>query len=126
MKVRQSLSGEQKTRDRLIMDNILSIMKFCSFALVISFVNGGRYLFFKKKLKLIYEKRKEEIDKAIGCNKIKFSAFLTEPLETGDDVLDLLLFKAHSSAKWFVGFIFFYVICVAFLSMISLLQKIRS
>ncbi len=108
------------------MDNILSIMKFCSIFLAIGFINGGRYLFFKRKLKLIYEERKEEINKAIRGEKMKFSAFLKEPLETGDDGLDLLLYKAHSSAKWFVGLLLFYAISVAFSYAISLSQKIRS
>jgi hypothetical protein len=108
------------------MDNILSILKFCSIFLAISFINGGRYLFFRRKLNLIYEEHKEEINKAIRGDKMKFSTFLKEPLETGNDMLDLLLFKIHSSAKWFLGLLFFYVISVAFFYVVSLLQQIRS
>ncbi len=106
--------------------DILPILKFCSIFLAISFINGGRYLFFRKKLKLIYEEHKAEIDKAIRSDKIKFSVFLIEPLATGDDMLDLLLFKIHSSAKWFVGLLFFYAMSVAFFYLVSLLRQIRS
>jgi hypothetical protein len=92
--------------------NILPILKFCSWILVISLINGVRYLFLKKKLNLICEEYNEEIHKAIRCNKMKFSAFLIEPLETGNDMLDLLLFKIHRSAMWFVLLLIFYVISV--------------
>ncbi len=95
-------------------DTILPTLKFCSWILVISFINGIRYLFLKRKLKLIYEEHREEIHKAIRCNKIKFSALFIEPMETGNDTLDLLLFKIHRSALWFIGLLFFYGICVIF------------
>ena len=101
--------------------NILSTMKFCSFFLIIGFINGARYLFLKRKLKLIYEEHKEEIHKAISCENIKFSTFLKEPSETGNDVLDLLLFKIHRSAMWFINLLFFYGISVAFFYLVSLL-----
>lgn len=89
-------------------------MKFCSWILVISFINGIRYVFFKRRLKLIYEEHKEDIHKAIRCDEIKFSALFIEPLETGNDTLDLLLFKIHRSAKFFVGLFVFYWIGVVF------------
>lgn len=98
----------------LMSGDILPILKFCSIFLAISFINGGRYLFLKRKLKLIYGEHKEAIHKAIRSDKIKFSAMLIEPLETGDDTLDLLLFKMHSSAKWFLLLLFFYGVVVAF------------
>jgi len=93
-------------------DTILPLLKFFSWILVISFINGARYLFLKRKLKLIYEEHKEEIHKAIRCNKIKFSALFMEPLETGNDVLDLLLFKIHRSAMWFLLLLIFYPVSV--------------
>ena len=96
-------------------DTILTTMKFCSWILAISFINGFRYVFLKRKLKLIYEEYKEEIHKAIKCDEIKFSALFKEPLETGNDMLDLLLFKIHRSATWFVLSLLFYVICVIFI-----------
>jgi hypothetical protein len=80
------------------MNNILSLLKFCSWILVISFINGIRYFFLRRKLKLIYEEHKEEIHKAIRCDEVKISVFFREPLETGNDMLDLLLFKIHRSA----------------------------
>ena len=95
-----------------MIDTILSILKFCSWILVISFINGIRYLFLKRKLKLIYEEYEEEIHRAIRCNRIKFSALFVEPLETGNDMLDLLLFKMHRSAMWFVLWLFFYLISI--------------
>ena len=97
-----------------MIEKILPILKFCSMFLAISFINGIRYVFFKRKLKLIYEEYKEDIHKAIRCDKIKFSVFLMEPLETGNDMLDLLLFKIHRSAKWFICLFVFYWIGVAF------------
>ena len=97
-----------------MLGNILPILKFCSWVLVISFINGIRYLFLKRKLKLMYGEYKEEIHKAIRCDKMKFSALLVEPLETGNDMLDLLLFKIHRSAMWFIGLLFFYGASVAF------------
>ena len=105
--------------------NILPLLKFCSIFLVISFINGARYLFLKRKLKLIYGEHKEEIHKAIRCDKIKFSALLIEPLETGNDILDLLLFKIHRSAKWFIGLLFFYVVGVTFFYLVLLLKQLR-
>jgi hypothetical protein len=91
----------------------LPLLKLGSFALVISFINGIRYLFLKRKLKLIYyEEYKEEIHKAIRCNKIKFSNLFIEPLETGNDMLDLLLFKIHRSAMWFLLLLIFYPVSV--------------
>lgn len=95
-----------------MIDTILPLLKFCSWILAISFINGARYLFLKRKLKLIYEEHKEEIHKAIRCNKIKFSALFIEPLETGNDVLDLLLFKVHRSAMWFLLLLIFYPVSV--------------
>ena len=95
-----------------MIDTILPLLKFFSWFLVISFINGARYLFLKRKLKLIYEEHKEEIHKAIRCNKIKFSALFMEPLETGNDVLDLLLFKIHRSAMWFLLLLIFYPVSV--------------
>lgn len=97
-----------------MIDTIFPTLKFFSWVLVISFINGARYLFLKRKLKLIYEEHRGEIQKAIRCNKIKFSAFFLEPLETGNDTLDLLLFKTHRSAMWFVLFLIFYGVCVIF------------
>jgi hypothetical protein len=108
------INGEQKVRGRLMIGNILSTMKFCSIFLIISFINGIRYLCLKRRLKLIYGEYEEKIHTSIKCEKIKFSAFLTEPLETGNDMLDLLLFKIHRSAMWFILLLFFYVVSVAF------------
>lgn len=93
-------------------DTILPLLELGSFVLVISFINGIRYLFLKRKLKLIYEEYKEEIHKAIRCNKIKFSTLFIEPLETGNDMLDLLLFKIHRSAMWFLLLLIFYPVSV--------------
>ena len=97
-----------------MVDNILQNMIFCSWILVISFINGIRYFLLKRKLKFIYEERKEEIHKAIRCNKTKLRVFFIEPLETGNDTLDLLLFKIHRSAMWFVLLLFFYGASVIF------------
>ena len=105
-------------------DTILPILKFCSWILVISFINGVRYLFLKKKLNLIYEEYKEEIHKAIRCNKIKFSALFIKPLETGNDMLDLLLFKIHRSAMWFVLLLLFYVTGVIFIGLFQVALRI--
>jgi len=103
--------------ERLLLVRIgfLSSLKFCSMFLVISLVNGGRYLFLKRKLQRVYVEHKEEILKAIKGNKVKFSSFLVEPTETGDDMLDLLLFKIHRSALWFMGLLIFYPVAVFFL-----------
>jgi hypothetical protein len=100
-----------------MIDFILPILKMCSWILVISFINGVRYLFLKGKLKLIYEEYREEIHKAIRCDKIKFSALFIEPMETGNDTLDLLLFKIHRSAVWFVLLLLLYVIGVIFIGL---------
>jgi len=106
-----------------MIDTILPLLELGAFALVISFINGIRYIFLKRKLKLIYEEYKEEIHKAIRCDKIKFSAFSKEPLETGNDMLDLLLFKIHRSAMWFVLLLFFYLFSVV--SLYLLLQFLQ-
>jgi hypothetical protein len=95
-----------------MIDTIVPLLKFCSWVLVISFINGIRYIFLKRKLKLIYEEHKKEIHKAIRCNKIKLPVFFIEPLETGNDMLDLLLFKIHRSVLWFIGLLFFYPVSV--------------
>jgi len=87
-------------------------MKFCSFILVISAINGIYYLFLKKKLRLICHEHIEEIQKAIGCDKIKVASFIREPIETGNDTLDLLLFKIHRSAMWFILLLLFYPVAV--------------
>jgi len=91
-----------------MIDTIVPLLELGSFSLVISFINGIRYLFLKKKLKIIYEEHKEEIHKAIRSDKMKFSTLFIEPLETGNDMLDLLLFKIHRSAMWFLLFLIFY------------------
>jgi hypothetical protein len=104
--------------------NILSTMKFCSIFLIISFINGIRYLFLKRKLKLIYGEHEEETHKSIGSKKMNFSAFLKEPSETGNDVLDLLLFKIHRSAMWSINLLFFYGISVAFVYLVLRLRQI--
>ena len=104
--------------------NILPLLKFCSWILVISFINGVRYLFLKKKLNLVYGEYKEEIHKAIRCDKIKFSALILEPQETGNDVLDLLLFKIHRSAKWFIGLLLFYGVSVTFFYLVLRLRQV--
>jgi hypothetical protein len=93
-------------------DTILLLLELGSFALVISFINGIRYIFLKRKLKLIYEEHKEEIYKAIRCYKIKLSVFFVEPLETGNNTLDVLLFKIHRSVLWFVVLLLFYPVSV--------------
>ena len=99
-----------------MLETVLPLLEISSFVLVIGFINGARYLFLKRKLKLIYyEKYKEEIHKAIRCNKIKFSTLFIEPLETGNDMLDLLLFKIHRSAMWFILLLCFYPVSVVFL-----------
>ena len=95
-----------------MIDAIVPLLKFCSWVLVISFINGVRCLFLKRKLKLIYEEYEEEIHKAIRRNKIKISVFFLEPLETGNDMLDLLLFKIHRSVLCFIGLLFFYPVSV--------------
>jgi len=104
--------------------NILPLLKFCSIFLIISFINGVRYLFLKRKLRLIYEEHKKEIHTAIRCDKVKFSALLIEPLETGNDMLDLLLFKIHRSAKWFLGLLFFYGVSVTFFYLVLRLRQV--
>ena len=98
-----------------MIDKILPLMKFCSMFLVISLIHGIRYVYFKRKLNLIYEDYKDDIHKAIRSEEIKFAVFMIEPLETGDDMLDLLLFQIHRSAKWFISIFIFYWIGVAFL-----------
>lgn len=108
-----------------IIDTIFPILVVCSIFLVMSLVNWARYLFLKRKLQFIYEEYKEEIHKAIRCNKIKFSALFKEPLETGNDMLDLLLFKTHRSALFFVTPLFVYVISVISLYLfLRLLQSL--
>jgi hypothetical protein len=97
------------------MENILSLLKFCSFILVISSINGIRYFFLKRKLKFIYQEYRGEIQKAIGCDKIKVSSFIREPSETGNVMLDLLLFKTHRSVMWCILLLFFYLVSVIFL-----------
>ena len=91
-----------------MIDNILPLMKLCSFILVISFINGIRYFFLKRNLKFLYQEHREEIQKAIGYDKIKVSSLLREPSETGNIMLDLLLFKAHRSVMWCILLLFFY------------------
>jgi hypothetical protein len=95
-----------------MMDNILQLMQFCSFILVISFINGIRYFFLKRKLQLLYQEHREEIQKAIGYDKIKISSFIREPSETGNNTLDLLLFKTHRSVMWCISFLMFYPVSV--------------
>jgi hypothetical protein len=97
------------------MENILSLLKFCSFILVISSINGIRYFFLKRKLKFIYQEYREEIHKAIRCDKIKVSSFVREPSETGNVMLDVLLFKMHRSIMWCILLLFFYPVVVLFL-----------
>lgn len=106
-----------------MIDTILTNLKLCSIFLLVSFINGVRYLFLKRKLKLRYEEHKEEIHKSIKSDRINFSAFLKEPLETGDDVLDLLLFQIHRSALWFTGLFLFYPVSVIFVYLALLLLK---
>ena len=53
--------------------------------------------------------------KNFNQDKIKFSTFLMEPQETGNDTLDLLLFKIHRSAMWSVAFLIFYPVSIVFL-----------
>lgn len=97
-----------------MMDKIVVSLKFCSVFLMISLINWMRYFLLKRKIELIYKKDEEQICKAIRCNKIKFPAFLSEPLEAGDSTLDLLLFKIHRSVVYFIGLLFFYGIAVIF------------
>jgi len=47
--------------------DILSLMKFCSFILVISFINGIRYLFLKRKLKSIYQQYRVILTKQLDA-----------------------------------------------------------
>lgn len=97
-------------------DTIVTTLKLFSWILVISIINGIRYYFLKRKLKSIYyEKYKDEILTAIRGRKINGMAFFKEPLETGNDALDLLLFKIHRSVLWFIGFLLFYLIAVIFI-----------
>jgi len=106
-----------------MIDTILPILELGSLLLVISFINGVRYFFLKRKLKLIYEEYKEEIHKSVESDKMNFSAFLRKPSETENDMLDLLLFQTHRSALWFIGFLLFYPVSVIFLYLVLLLLK---
>ncbi len=106
-----------------MMGTIWTALKFCSWVLVISSINFFRYLYFKNRLNDIYAEHKEGIHKAIRCDEIKFSSFLQEPLETGNDMLDLLLFKIHRSAMWSVLLLFFYIISVLFFVTVIIIMK---
>jgi uncharacterized membrane protein len=92
--------------------NILPLMKLCSFILVISALNGIYYLLLKKRLILMCQKDSEEVHKAIGCEKVKMISFIREPSETGNNTLDLLLFKTHRSVMWCISFLMFYPVSV--------------
>jgi hypothetical protein len=91
---------------------ILLLMGLLFFILVISFINGIRYILLKRKLKLMYIEHREEIQKAIGSDRIKISSLIKEPFETGNIMLDLLLFKLHRSVKLCILWLFFYPIAV--------------
>ncbi len=108
------------------MSDFFKLLIFCSWILVISLINGIQYFFLKRKLKLIYEEHKEEIYKAIRCNNITFLTFYKkEPLETGNDMLDLLLFKIHRSAMWFILSLFFYITSIVFVVLaIAIIRRI--
>jgi len=97
------------------MKSFIQILVFCSIFLFISLGHGVHYLLLKRKLKFILKEKNEKIHEAIRCDKPKFTAFLLEPLETGNDMLDLLLFKTHRAAIWFVRIFIFYVTSVLFL-----------
>ncbi len=104
--------------DLQMLDRIIPLLELCSMFLVFSFINGVRYIYFIRKLKLINEEFEEEMYKAIKNNKIKFTAFFVEPIETGVDKLDLLLFKIHRSAMWCILLLIFYPVSVIFMSLL--------
>lgn len=110
-----------------MIDTIFSILKFCSLILAISFINGIRYFYLRRKLMFIYEKHAKEITAATRCDKIKLSAFVMEPLDTGNDMLDLLLFKIHRSVMWCILLLFLYIVSVLFFVVsIVVIKKINS
>jgi len=115
---RKVMSGESERKN--VKDTILGIAAFCSWTLVISVVHSIRYVFLKRQLKLVYAEHKEEIHEAIRANRLRFSAFLIEPQETGDDVIDVLLFKLHRSVMWSEVWMILYILSVVSLSLFFL------
>ena len=102
------------------MDTLFFIMIFCSWILAISFFNGVHYFLLIRKLKPVYDEYKREIHEAVRCDKLTVSAFFREPTEIGDDKLDLLLFKIHRAAMWFVLHLIFYVSSIFFVLLVIL------
>ena len=100
---------------------ILQIMKFLSFILLIGFFNIFRHILFRRKLWDCYEENKEEILKAIRSDKLNYYVFFKEPRETGNNQLDLLLFKIHRTAIWFMLSIILYAVSVCFIYLLFIL-----
>jgi hypothetical protein len=104
--------------------SILPVLKFLSASLAISLICRLRYILLRRQLRKTYAEHKDEILEAIKGNELKFSSFLVEPTETGNNMLDLLLFKIHRSAMWFMVLLFFYGFSVISLYVaLRLLQK---
>lgn len=101
-------------------DVILGILAICSWALAISVIYIIRYILLKRKLKLVYEEYEVKIHEALRGRRIRFSSFFVEPQESGDAMIDLLLFKLHRSVMHAVSLIIFYLLSVVSLCLFFL------
>jgi hypothetical protein len=98
--------------DLIMMQNFIDILKFNLFILVLAVFHGCRYFLFRKKVIDSLDSFKNEISGAIKSDKVTFWAFVRVPDLTGNDSLDLLLFKTHRSAKFTAGLLKLYPMAV--------------
>lgn len=89
--------------DSKIVINLRPLIWWSLMVLAIAIVNLIRGLFLKQRLSALLEQQDPELFKQISTSNANFAKFIAATDDTGNEVVDLLKFKARRSRQIFAG-----------------------
>lgn len=89
-------------------EDIITILKMCSLFLLISSYNFVKYVLLIRRIRSLLAEKGGTILETVHMQQLSFVAFMKPPEESGDEELDVLLFKTHLAVKYGLGFLLFF------------------
>jgi hypothetical protein len=94
-------------------------MEILAFFVAAGSFNLVRYIYYKRRLIHLVGELRPEIHETV--ERSKFRAFIRVPKEVGNDIVDLIWFKAHLAAGYTISFFLFAAAFLAVLILFALL-----
>lgn len=89
-------------------EDIIGILRLCSLFLIVSAYNLVKYLLLIRRIRSLLLEKESAITEMPNLQTVSFFTFIKPPEESGDEELDVLLFKTHLAVKYGLGFLLFF------------------